>query len=304
MAKRRHRTLGLEEAAHKYLAEKSERDAARLLRPKVLPAFRWNCHKAPSSSNGWQKWELALLGKCSDRDAARQTGRTLKAIISRRRKLRIQMFNSGVQRWQKWEKDLLGKISDQELADRTGRKATAVQNMRDFLGIERFGGAQRRWTKREMRLLGKYPDFVVASRIDRTVEAVKGTRLRFHIAPCLGPVSGFPASVEEMKHYPPPPWSRRDEVRLGTLPDRELARQIGRSAKAVTRRRTRLGIPAFQRTRAWTSAEDGLLGTRPDSELAKQFGRPISTVKRRRQRLGVPAFRRLRPWTPAARMER
>ena len=88
MEKKQHRTRSLKRAAREYLAKTSERELARLLRSKVSPDFRRrNRRQAPVASNRWQKWEWALLGKCPDRDAARQTGRTLKAIIKRRRRL-------------------------------------------------------------------------------------------------------------------------------------------------------------------------------------------------------------------------
>lgn len=80
---------------------------------------------------------------------------------------------------------------------------------------------------------------------------------------------------------------------LGTLPDAEVARQIGRTLNAVRKRRRRLGIAlvrAVRRRRDWLPEEDTLLGTAPDTEIARRLGRSYGSVQCRRLDLHIPPF--------------
>jgi hypothetical protein len=76
---------------------------------------------------------------------------------------------------------------------------------------------------------------------------------------------------------------------LGTAPDAELARRIGRSANAVRVMRTRLGIPD-PGGHGWTAEEVALLGTAPDAEVATRIGRSVTAVMLKRCLLGLPTF--------------
>jgi hypothetical protein len=176
----------LKQLMRNHLAGKSRRELKRLLGSQARPDVnRRGRRKLLSAFKHWQKWELALLGKCPDQELARRTGRTVKAIEQHRKRFHIKMFNSPVQRWQKWERDLLGKISDQNFARRTGRKVTAVRNTRSIFGVKRHGGRLiQPWEKRELRLLGKYPDVTVARRTGRTLMGVRAARHMRGIAQC------------------------------------------------------------------------------------------------------------------------
>src|SRR6266478_5590203 len=58
-----------------------------------------------------------------------------------------------------------------------------------------------------------------------------------------------------------PEWTVEEQALLGTMPDAELAKGLGRTFWAVRVRRNRLGIPPFQsRFRRWTPKEEALLG--------------------------------------------
>jgi hypothetical protein len=95
--------------------------------------------------------------------------------------------------------------------------------------------------------------------------------------------------------------SRKELGLLGKVPDRELARQFGRTLQAIIGKRHILAIPRHigaDEDRPWTAAEDKLLGTKLDSVLAKELGRRVVTVRKRRKRKEIPHFR-YRPWTPA-----
>ncbi len=162
----------LVKAAQRYLAKKSPRDLFRILRQRAV-AREKRRGRLLRVSKWWEKWEIELLGKHSDEEVARQTGRLVSAVNKKRRKLRILMHNGPVKRWNDWDRNLLGKCPDKEVAGRTGRTVEAVRCMRLLLGIERFGGLGLiKWRRRELKLLGKYPDAEVARRIGRTVLAV------------------------------------------------------------------------------------------------------------------------------------
>ena len=85
-----------------------------------------------------------------------------------------------------------------------------------------------------------------------------------------------------------PAWSKKELRLLGRLPDRELARRLGRTYRAVQARRKRMGIDAATHPeRTWTASEDVL--ARADRltlrQIAVQLGRTVDSVKCRRRRL-------------------
>jgi hypothetical protein len=115
-------------------------------------------------------------------------------------------------------------------------------------------------------------------------------------------------------------WTPEDEKLLRERTDREIARFLGTTLKAVRHRRYQLGIPLggkqlaqvevarhaahAQRRRGghlgnYTAEAAALLGTMNDSALAARLGVIISAVAHRRRRLGRPVrLAHRRPWTP------
>ena len=83
-----------------------------------------------------------------------------------------------------------------------------------------------------------------------------------------------------------------EEVRLlGTMPDEELARKLGRSLQAIRHRRNKLGIANFTTEQnKWTAEEDSWLGKFTDREVAERIGCHPGTVGDRRRQLGIPAL--------------
>src|SRR5271157_3589998 len=75
------------------------------------------------------------------------------------------------------------------------------------------------------------------------------------------------------------PWTKQQDVLLGTMPDERLARKLRRSVEAVRARRHAKRI-SFRRQ--WQPEEDKILGTRPDPDIAKLLGREVSVVALRR----------------------
>src|SRR6267143_179400 len=69
-----------------------------------------------------------------------------------------------------------------------------------------------------------------------------------------------------------PDWTVQEQALLGTMPDGELAKKLGRTFVAVIVRRDRLRIPCFEsRLRRWTPKEDALLGKMRDDTLARKL---------------------------------
>ena len=86
--------------------------------------------------------------------------------------------------------------------------------------------------------------------------------------------------------YHGPLWTAEEIALLGTAPDEEVARRVGRTLNAVRFMRDRLGIsrPAGGR---WRGEELVLLGTLPDREVARKLGRSLQSVAQKRTKLGI-----------------
>ena len=63
-----------------------------------------------------------------------------------------------------------------------------------------------------------------------------------------------------------PPWTAQVIALLGTIPDPELACQLGRTHSDVQLKRHRRGIQRFHYVPRWKSEEHALLGTVPDAK--------------------------------------
>ena len=94
-------------------------------------------------------------------------------------------------------------------------------------------------------------------------------------------------------------WTRAEDKKLGTKSDAELAKEFGRSERAVGARRRVLRISLKQAVPPWTKKEEKLLGTASDAEVARRLGRGERGVQLRRQSLGIGKFGGIsaaRPW--------
>src|SRR5262249_52748135 len=99
--------------------------------------------------------------------------------------------------------------------------------------------------------------------------------------------------------YPPPDrwaedgWKPEEVALLGTLPDEEGARRLGRSISAVSQKRRREGIPnPSPRPGSWTAAEDNAVRTLKPEEAAAATGRTLTAVYTRGFVLSRSARRR------------
>ena len=73
-----------------------------------------------------------MLGKATDAQVARRTGRSVTSVKARRLRLGIA---SSRHRWAPEQDVLLGKFTDQILARRLGCTVKAIQARREALGI-------------------------------------------------------------------------------------------------------------------------------------------------------------------------
>lgn len=95
-------------------------------------------------------------------------------------------------------------------------------------------------------------------------------------------------------------WQKWEIEFLGTDIDKKVAKQIGRSHRAVSHKREKLGIPPFHRQpsrRDWTEDEIALLGQYPDSEVARRLGRSFASVNKVRKRLKIPCVYTFDRWS-------
>jgi hypothetical protein len=156
-----------------------------------------------------------------------------------------------------------------------GASATAaVKNWRKALGVTRAGNEG---TARLVLAAAEQGAEAVKAR--EWTEEVRERRWRNAVENDLGRnlVTG----------YHGPLWTEEDLALLGTAPDAEVARRIGRTANAVRVMRDRLGIPRPAGGR-WRDGDLALLGTLPDREVARRLGRSLSSVTQKRCKLGLP----------------
>ncbi len=77
---------------------------------------------------------------------------------------------------------------------------------------------------------------------------------------------------------------------VGTVPDREVAKRTGWSARRVAAVREARGLTPIQQLDL-SPDQVALLGTASDAAVAQQLGWHPTTVRRRRRRHGIPSFR-------------
>ena len=82
------------------------------------------------------------------------------------------------------------------------------------------------------------------------------------------------------------PWTQAEIQALGTKPDADVGRLIGRPGKAVWAKRKALSIPdPPSLVRAWNESEDKIVLSRAIPEAAKFLDRTVMAVRIRRRKL-------------------
>jgi hypothetical protein len=87
--------------------------------------------------------------------------------------------------------------------------------------------------------------------------------------------------------YHGPRWKQEEIELLGTIPDDEVAVLLGKTWRAVTQKRHKVGIPNPAENH-WTAREIRLLGKLPDEEVARRTGRTLNAIAQKRFALGIP----------------
>jgi hypothetical protein len=84
----------------------------------------------------WTKADIALLGKMTDEEVGRRTGRTVEGVRQKREGLGIPSPSEDRKvRWRPEEVAVLGTVPDKEAARRLGRSLRSVRLKRFKLGI-------------------------------------------------------------------------------------------------------------------------------------------------------------------------
>lgn len=229
-------------------------------------------HRGAPQGHLWTRQELALLGRASDRKVGERVGLTAASVQRKRQRLGIPPWRPPAPRirWTKRMLSNLGRVTDYEFGRKFGVSRPRVRAKRAELGIPaRF---EKRPVERTatLRKLLRMPSSMVR----------RATGLKFDTIADLRRELGVPAPTIGEWCWPP-----RVIKRLGTVPDRELAPQVGVSAARVGGKRRQLGIPPFRAWRAWKPREVAQLGKLPDDVVAARLGRPVSTVTKKRQEL-------------------
>jgi hypothetical protein len=185
----------------------------------------------------WSPRLLALLGRVSDKEAARRAGVSLHAVKNERLRRGIAPCRNPrpVIVWTQEMLRRLGTDTDRAVAAAIGVDQRSVTRKRLLLKIPAFvyRGAPRpepRWTLRALALLGRASDQDVARRLGMSVTAVNWKRRRLGI-----------------KSYQPPrpkvAWTGSKLRLLGRVTDAEAARRLGIDKATVRSKRAELGIP-------------------------------------------------------------
>jgi hypothetical protein len=94
-------------------------------------------------------------------------------------------------------------------------------------------------------------------------------------------------------------WTAEEEALLGVMPDRELARRLGRSVGAVAERRFLKKQGAPDQAFSWTAEQDQIVGGKNLKEAAQLLQRSFRAVQARRRALGLSRSQpRRTAWTP------
>lgn len=92
-------------------------------------------------------------------------------------------------------------------------------------------------------------------------------------------------------------WTEHEEKLLGSMPDADLARQLGVKIMTVGTRRRALGVAPFHVNKSnlltkWGKDELALLGKMPDAAVALRVNKSANTVSAMRVRRGIAPYER------------
>lgn len=232
---------------------------------------------------------ISLLGTMSDKKIARRFRVYYKHIASHRTSLGIPAYKittgKNQTEWSSEQIALLGTIPDQDVADRLGITVKQVCAERHKRGVA-FFNSRSRWTQELLALLGTIPDREVAARSNGVFQTagVRSKRIKEGIALC----------TISRRHTPAIAWTSDMIALIGTLPDQDIADQIGVSRQQVGVRRREMGMAPIKSLGKWPAELLALLGTITDSEVAARsnglFRTAVVASKRRKKGIALCAM--------------
>ncbi len=185
----------------------------------------------------WTPENTALLGTMTDKQAASLAGVTTNAAFTKRVSMGIPPFGKSSEdakfQWTEAHQRSLGKVPDETLAEELGISASVVSAKRQSMGIMASRPVQnirKPWKKQELAMLGKKPDTVVAEKTGRGRRHVRAKRESLGIPP--------------FQQHTTIRWTVKTIKKLRSMPDHELAKELGVALSTVALHRRRLGIPA------------------------------------------------------------
>lgn len=188
----------------------------------------------PVSPVQWTDDELALLGKVSDAEVAKQ--KRVSLDIARRARVRRGIPAKVPVEWRRWTKEqiaLLGTMPDASLGKMLGRSQPAVRKQRIRLGIA-ASVPHTVWTSEMDAMLGSASDREISARLGVPYQAVKYRRKHLGIQATRKP-------------HTPRDWPQEVIDRLGKVPDVVIAQQMGVDGSAVSWKRRKLGIAPYRK---------------------------------------------------------
>lgn len=269
----------------------------------------------------WRSEDLALLGKVSDGSLARALDLNTSTVTVKRQKLGIPPFQPKPPpiEWTPAKIERLGKAPDHQIAEELGISTSSVLAKRQELGIAAIRMARPVKRNEQVAELLRLPNMEVVHRTGLEWGTVQRLRKHFGIPqPTFqdmevlaedktgreGSTTAQEATYAEILSELPEdwrsncPWEPEEIAAVGTAPDAEIARRLGRTTSAVESKRISLGL-VEQIHRRWEAAEIEHLGTAPDPEVAERLGRTLSSVRDKRYSLGIPSFLgRGKRWKP------
>ena len=173
---------------------------------------------------------IALLGKRSDRQLARNFHLDVNIITRKRRALKIPSFRASKSPWTREYLSLLGKIPDPKIAKKMGVNVTSIAKKRNKMGIAPYT-IPIKWTKAMISKLGTMPDPECAAVLGLSKKQVIRKRIALKI----------PGFLRRRFH-----WSQEHLDLLGKIPDSEFSRRFNVHRVVVSRKRRILGIVPFK----------------------------------------------------------
>jgi DNA-binding CsgD family transcriptional regulator len=254
-----------------------------------IPAFYPKSHRY-LKQHEWTEEQIKQLGIKPDSEIAQQLDLAEKTVAHLRRSLGIAPYNSLSPALKEQLVKSLGSESDAKLAEKLHVSPYRVRHARKKLQIPSHQEShQLQWRKKHIQLLGTMPDSTIAKQLGISVPAVQSKRKQLNI-------TAFNAHLA--KKIQVHEWTEQEIALLGTKPDQELAKELGKGTTAVGNKRRKLGIASYEeKQEEGTSFKkqlaeiQALLGKVSDNQIAEMYKVEVSRVAKLRKKQKIPSFR-------------